>query len=218
MQSPKSMSSRSSTSDEEESVSPRVEQIASPRSQDTTPRDSGADTTSPRGSGLKSPKKQGKKKMVRRKRKGGTARRQSRSRASSAGDYEDAAEATSNEHQSRSRSASTAADTSVPKTHVAHVCPDCKKKCADAQELTRHLESHSDAPFPGVKVRHRNSVLLSAAEAPKLGPQKPAAKPSEPSAAANNNTTTTTTAPIRLPPLSQYLTAAYFNWGPERRE
>jgi hypothetical protein len=70
-----------------------------------------------------------------------------------------------------------------------HECPHCGRPQSSKDELARHILTHSDAPFPGIKMRHRGSVLVKKSES-----EETASMPCD----------------IRLPPLSEYLSSRYW--------
>jgi len=80
--------------------------------------------------------------------------------------------------------------------HTACVCPTCKKECRDSNELTQHLETHTEAPFPGVKVRHRNSFI----------------KTGNGSIIGSAKATPIVVEAIKLPSVLSYYEESYFNW------
>ncbi len=80
------------------------------------------------------------------------------------------------------------------------VCPHCDQAMGGPQELSRHVLTHSDAPFPGIKVRQRGSVLRLNEK--KKGPGD--------SAESDSEQTVPLSGEIHLPPLSEYMSNTYW--------
>jgi hypothetical protein len=193
-----------STSDEEEALSSA---LVTPRSELTTPRD---DTMSPRDVG--SPKKRVvRKKVVKRKKKGGTVRKSSSTERRSRSSSISAADVEKVENTPDATPTATPTKATPVNTHEALVCPTCKKHDFESSiELTRHLETHQESPFPGIKVRHRGSILLNERERPKeLGKEKTKTVKTQ---EGNNDVALEEHPRIKLPPLAVYTKGDYFNW------
>ena len=189
----------------------------------TSPRsvEEGGTPRTPRGS-TQSPGSRGKlvKRKVRRRKKGGTMRK---SRSSSVAVAEGAPKSGERSSSSAENPGIAEQPEAVPVSakdvskHTAFVCPSCSRELESNIELTRHLESHQDSPFPGIPVRHRNSILAvnavtnSSRPTPATALKNGSATMAMAKAAAPLSSSSQLV-PIKLPPVSVYMSGDYFNW------
>ena len=185
----------------------------SPRPNGASPRPNGpaSPARSPRANAAASPASRGKvvKRKVRRRKKGGTITR-SRS-ASTVGP--DEIKITERSSSSVEGTAVIDIDIEVEKPVAKNVsernafaCPACSVKLESNLELTRHMRTHEDAPFPGIPVRNRESMVMAAS------PLAPITTGGGNGNGNGGNMGSTQLAPVQLPPLAIYLSPNYFTW------